>query len=526
MSQKYKAKFWIPERGYIWCSIAFILGALLSLSLPPIYALPIMPISFAGFLLVVSRSRSIWIAMLRGWCFGFGHFLVAFHWIGAALLVDAERFGWLAVPAVVLIAAGLAFFLVFVSVAVWLSPNSIWRKIIILALAWTFSEWLRSILFTGFPMSPIGISWTISDAMIQSVSVFGVFGLSFVTVLASTFLLSGFFSVGSSKRMSVLLSVGISLCVLFIIWGGGEIRIYESDKEVSSLGIKIRIVQGNIPQKSKWTADTKRQSINKYVALSTQESQSPPLLVIWPETALPVYIANDEQILQLIGKAIPSDGFLITGAPRIEKELEQTKVWNSMYLIGSDYSVRAVYDKHHLVPFGEYIPLRRVLGFSNIVESAVDFSSGFGPETISVAPLPPFSPLICYEGIFPGNVIGEGLRPAWLLNLTNDGWFGDTTGPYQHFQTARLRALEEGLPLIRAANTGISAIIDPLGRIRQSVGLRSEGVIDGYLPSALKSPPPYAILGNWILVIVGIPILFLCLYPFRKPRLYLINKYK
>ena len=160
------------------------------------------------------------------------------------------------------------------------------------------------------------------------------------------------------------------------------------------------------------------QSINKYVALSTQESQSPPLLVIWPETALPVYIANDEQILQLIGKAIPSDGFLITGAPRIEKELDQTKVWNSMYLIGSDYSVRAVYDKHHLVPFGEYIPLRRVLGFSNIVESAVDFSSGFGPETISVGPLPPFSPLICYEGIFPGNVIGEGLRPAWLLNLT------------------------------------------------------------------------------------------------------------
>ena len=143
-----------------------------------------------------------------------------------------------------------------------------------------------------------------------------------------------------------------------------------------------------------------------------------------------------------------------------------------------------------------------------------------------MAPLPPFSPLICYEGIFPGNVLGEGLRPAWLLNLTNDGWFGDTTGPYQHFQTARLRALEEGLPLIRAANTGISAIIDPLGRIRQSVGLGSEGVIDGYLPSALKSPPPYAILGNWILVIVGIPILFLCLYPFRKPRLYLINKYK
>ncbi|MBR72877.1 MAG: apolipoprotein N-acyltransferase [Rhodospirillaceae bacterium] len=509
----------VVQRGYFWCAIAFLLGVILSFSLPPIYALPVLPISFGGFLIIILKSRNALSAALRGWWFGFGYFIVTFHWIGAALLVDADRFGWLAVPAVLLISAGLALFPVLVSLAVWFSPSGNWLKVLIFAFAWALSEWLRGIIFSGFPMSPIGISWTISDAMIQSVSIVGVFGLSFVTVLASALPLSHYCIQKRRTQKSIIMATGISFGILVIVWVGGEIRISESEIGYNDSNLKIRVVQANISQQSKWDFKAKNLALSKHINWSLYNNNWDPELVIWPETAVPFYISNDGQLIHLISKAIPDDGFLITGAPRTEKVNGLSKVWNSMFLLGSDFSVKAVYDKHHLVPFGEYIPLRGVFGFSNLVNSAVDFSSGFGPTTINIKPIPSFSPLICYEGIFPGNVIGEGIRPAWLLNITNDGWFGNTTGPYQHFHTARLRALEEGLPLIRAANTGISAIIDPLGQIKKSTSLGSEGIMDGYLPAPLQKPPPFASIGNWILLIVGVIIFCFATFDFRRFRI-------
>jgi len=176
-------------------------------------------------------------------------------------------------------------------------------------------------------------------------------------------------------------------------------------------------------------------------------------------------------------------------------------LWNSLHAIDSSGNIAATYDKHHLVPFGEYMPLRSIMSVAKLTHGNIDFSSGPGAQTLQVPGLPPFSPLICYEAIFPGQVASGDVRPGWLLNITNDGWFGNTAGPYQHLQAARLRAIEEGLPMVRAANTGISAVIDPLGRILAHLPLGQEGVLQIALPRALGRTP-YAMLGDWTLFLI------------------------
>ena len=199
---------------------------------------------------------------------------------------------------------------------------------------------------------------------------------------------------------------------------------------------------------------------------------------------------------------------MITGAPRRTRSAGRTiAVWNSLHALSPAGAIAASYDKHHLVPFGEYMPLRGIVNLRALAAAGtVDTSPGPGPRTLSLPGVPPFSPLICYEAIFPGEVVADGAhpneRPQWLLNITNDAWFGHTAGPYQHFQAARLRAVEEGMPLVRAANTGISAVVDSYGRVVGRLGLGEVGVLDVPLPPALKGPTPMAQLGGWILVIL------------------------
>tara|TARA_B100000676_G_scaffold309124_1_gene371755 strand:- start:1368 stop:2942 length:1575 start_codon:yes stop_codon:yes gene_type:complete len=492
-----------------WYALAFILGSLLSTSLPPIYALPILPLVFCGLFIMIARSNTLWRAMLTGWFFGFGYFLVTFHWIGAALLINSDRFGWLVVPSVLLLSLCLAVFVAITSALVWLCPTNSLGKVICLAFFWTGSEWIRGKILSGFPMSPVGTVWTISEGMIQISAVFGVFGLTFLTVFASTLPATAYFFRIRPKRKSIMFGIIAAVTVLVANWVGGEIRILSYPVNDFDRKEELRLVQANIAQKDKWTDLERKEIIQKHIRLSIQ-GDSRKKIIVWPETAVPIYFSDEQDLVKLISPAISNSKALITGAPRVEKTEENTKIWNSLFLIKGDGSIGAIYDKHHLVPFGEYMPLRSILGISQLVSSAKDFSAGSGPMTIGNAVgLPPFSPLICYEGIFPGDVVEKGKRPQWLLNITNDAWFGSTSGPYQHFQTARLRSVEEGLPLIRVANTGISAIIDPLGRIEQSLGLGKEGVIDGFLPPGTESAPPYAILGDWILLISSVPLILL-----------------
>ena len=278
-------------------------------------------------------------------------------------------------------------------------------------------------------------------------------------------------------------------------------------------GVRLRLVQANIPQRQKWQPQLRAGHLQRHIALSRQASANPPTHVIWPEAAVPFFLANDEVVRAAAATAVPRGGVLITGSPRRSSDNGDGRFWNAAHAITGDGQIVASYDKAHLVPFGEYVPLRGVLPIDKLVPGQGDFTPGAGRQTIAIPGLPPVSPLICYEAIFPGAAARSDDRPGWLLNLTNDAWFGTFAGPQQHFAIASARAVEEGLPLVRAANTGISAIIDPYGRPVATLGLGMEGVIDSGLPRALENSTPYARWGNLIpgglLAIVALLIILL-----------------
>jgi apolipoprotein N-acyltransferase len=228
----------------------------------------------------------------------------------------------------------------------------------------------------------------------------------------------------------------------------------------------------------------------------------PPTHVIWAEAAAPFFLGETPEALALLAEATPKDGLTIVGTLRRSPPGEPHQVWNSLLAVNGSGRVAATYDKAHLVPFGEYVPFRNVIGLSSVAAGTADFSRGPGIGTLSLPGLPPVSALICYEVIFPAEVADRDRRPDWLLNLTNDGWYGHSPGPYQHLAAARLRAVEEGLPLVRVANTGISAIADAYGRVTDQLPLGAQGLIDGPLPVALKSETVYGRLGNGVVFVM------------------------
>jgi apolipoprotein N-acyltransferase len=275
-------------------------------------------------------------------------------------------------------------------------------------------------------------------------------------------------------------------------------------------GVTLRLVQPNIEQTNKWRDDLRVAQLTKYLELSRRVGTPTPTHVIWPETATPFFVAHEPRLRRVMADIVPPAGALITGALRSTGPGEiPRRVWNSLHAIDSSGAIVATFDKFHLVPFGEYMPLRSVVGIGKLTQGGTDFSAGPGVQSLRVPGLPPFSPLICYEVIFPGEVVAAGDRPEWLLNVTNDAWFGISTGPHQHFSSARLRAVEEGLPLVRAANTGISGIIDAYGRVVARLGLGLEGVVDGPLPRAADETTLYARLGNAPILILSFMMIIL-----------------
>ena len=265
--------------------------------------------------------------------------------------------------------------------------------------------------------------------------------------------------------------------------------------------MRLRIVQANIPQKLKWDAGERETNLLHHVQLSRTPGHETRDLIIWPETASTFAVRDGATVTQVIASAVSGRARVLTGAPRVTGAGDTFRGFNSLVAVDSEANVQASYDKHHLVPFGEYLPLRAVLtrlGIDKIVQgSPVDFSPGDGVRTVHLAGVPGFSPLICYEAIFPGSVAVARDRPAWLLSITNDAWFGSGAGPAQHFAMARMRAAEEGLPLVRAANTGISAVVDSLGQVRDRLDIGQRGVIDADLPPA-RMPTLYARFGDLI----------------------------
>ncbi len=489
-------------RGWRRHGAAALCGALASAALPPLHLVPLLIPAFTGLLWLLDGASHRRAAALLGWSFGFGHMLAGLYWIGIAFLVDADRFA-LALPFAVLgMSAGLALFPALAVLAAawpgWHGP----ARVALLAAAGLAAELLRAWVLTGFPWNLIGTVWSFAPTMLQSSALTGVWGLSAVTVFAAAApaVLTG---PGAGRGRAAFAALALLLPAL--VWGGGALRLAMAPalgaKTVD--GVMLRLVQPSIDQASKWVPELRRGHIETQMRLSsgpgTVPGARPVSHVIWAETAVPFRLDGEPKLRNQLAGIVPRDGLLIVGAPRLGGSGTPRRLWNSLHGLDESGAVVGTYDKHHLVPFGEYTPLRAVLGWlglGKLTVGAQGFSAGPGLAALDLPGLPPFSPLICYEAIFPGRVVAEGARARWLLNLTNDAWFGTSSGPYQHFASARIRAVEEGLPIVRVANTGISAVVDPYGRLLGRLRLNQAGVLDSPLPKAAKSVTMYARFGD------------------------------
>ncbi len=481
---------------------AFLSGALTSLTQAPydlfiigFLTFPVLvwlidgaaPREGAGFL------RRFLPAATIGWWFGFGYFLSGLWWIGAALLVDAEQFAWALPLAVLGLPAFLAIFYGFAALVARLLWSDGLGRIFALAFGFALAEWLRTFLLTGFPWNAIGYAAMPVPLLMQSVAIIGLVGMSALAVFlyAATALLSG----GRLARSGIVCA--ILLAALHTGFGAWTLSNAPSiDEEKGRFA--VRIVQPSIQQALKWDNNERRSIFDKLIALSAKQPEGAkpkPDVIIWPETAVPYILSSTPQARHRIGETLQDGQVLLTGAVREEKSPDgpdgpdgnEPRYYNAILAIDHQGEIIASADKVHLVPFGEYLPFEgflRSLGLQEVVEMPGGFTAASARRALTLANGMSFLPLICYEAIFPDELGFTRPKANAILNVTNDAWYGDTPGPYQHFRQAQLRAVEQGLPLIRVANNGFSAIIDPYGRITDSLTLDEVGVIDASIPQS------------------------------------------
>ncbi len=483
--------------GVLW-----LLGAFSALAFPPFAVKPALIPGIVALLWCLRRAQSWWRAFSYGWWFGFGHFMAGLYWISIALLTDPGQYGWMIPFALFGITAVLALYSALTALVTFLLPvGSPARQVVVFACAWVLLEMARSVLLSGFPWNLAGYVWAGSLPMMQLAALTGVWGLSFLAVLAAGI---GAALVHSDSEGNVVLATGrplyLTALLLFAVWAGGGMRLPDTGQYLAT-DVTLRLVQPNIMQDHKWKPELRFNTLKRHVDLSATALDRPVDILIWPEAAVPYSLSPHSDLVSYITKVISPQGFLLTGALREEGEGDSFRLWNSVFALNREGDILAYYDKVHLVPFGEYIPFRALLPINKITHGTTDFSAGIAPQTLSPAlNVPSFGVLICYEAIFPTGIINPQQRPSWLLNVTNDAWFGMSSGPYQHFEMVRMRAIEQGLPLVRAANTGISAIIDAYGQVVTSLPLETEGILDGYLPATLP-PTLYSYYGNYIILL-------------------------
>jgi len=469
---------------------AFGLGLVSALALPPLHAVPVLLLGFPGLLALAAAARDWKRAAWIGFVWGWGHHLAGIYWVTHAILTDVAQFWWLVPVAAPALAVPLALFCVPPVLAARALPAG-WPRILGFAGSWVAMEMLRGVAFTGFPWNLIGTAWAFAALPVQGAAVIGVHGLSLVTVLLACLPLLG------SRR-----ALAAGALVLAGFAGFGAWRLAQPDPPAEP--VQLLLVQGNVAQDLKWQADQRMPIFRRYLQLTAEAARRAAekapgsrIAVIWPETASPFLLAQDPEAQRLAAEALPPGAELIAGTVRAEWGPDNVlrRVYNSLVVLDDRGQALGVYDKVHLVPFGEYMPLSGLIPIRMVV-GGMDFSAGPGLVALAPPGLPPFGALICYEVIFPGAVTPTP-RPAWLVNITNDAWFGDSAGPWQHLATARLRAAEEGLPLARAAQTGISAVFDARGRRLAMLPLGTTGTLTAALPGA-GPPTPFARFGLWI----------------------------
>ncbi len=495
--------------GWKRAAIALVAGALSALAMAPFNAWPVLFLSFPIMVWLIDgagagKLRGVPAAAMAGWWFGLGYFVPGLYWIGYAFLVDAPTFAWLLPFAILGLPAYLALFTAFgfgLARLIWTRDGS---RLIALAAALTVSEWLRGQVLTGFPWNAFGYALTEPLALAQTASLIGLWGLTFlsVAIFASPAVLIDGTSRG--RRPWIAPVTAIALLIAMGIYGGIRLKLQPTSMVANT---KLRIMQPNLQQDVKFNYAAKAEVMQKYLTLSDRASgpQSTGVrdasILIWPESAFPFFLTKEADAMAQIAELLPRGTVLITGsvrAPDLPPGAKVTRAYNSIYVIDHDGSVLSVYDKLHLVPFGEFLPFQEwmeKLGLVQLTKVQGGFIPGTRRRLMDIPGAPRMLPLICYETIFPGDIASREERPGWIVNLTNDAWFGISTGPYQHLQQSRLRAIEQGLPVVRAANSGISAVIDPMGRIVARLGLGVEGVLDSALPSSI-APTVYARAGD------------------------------
>jgi apolipoprotein N-acyltransferase len=507
-------------------AIAFVSGAAGALALPPfsLFAFIALPLTIAVWLIDGAEEKrsgrpligSMRAAFAAGWWMGFGYFLAGLWWVAAAFLVEADRFAWALPLGVVALPAALALF----SAAGFAIARLLWSpgpaRVFALAFGLGLAEWARGLLFTGFPWNDLGMALGSNLALAQIASIVGLHGLTFLTV-AIFAAPATLWRVGEG-RLS-LAPTGFAALALAIIAAFGAVRL-ATPASATLPGVKLRLIQPNVGQDdASFSPGNKDAILRRYFDLS-ERATAPDrsgvkdvTQLIWPESAFPFILSREPQALADIAGFLSGGAKLITGAARLENGGSgPPRYFNSIEIVGRDGLSAQRYDKRHLVPFGEYLPFANLLEKAHITQF-VDIPGGFEPgaasRTLKVPGLPDAMPLVCYEAIFPieiGDLFTGAERPRWLLNVTDDAWFGETPGPYQHLAQARLRAIELGAPLVRDANSGISAVFDGFGREIVTAPLGVEGVLDAELPEAL--PPTWqSRLGSVGAALIGLAFL-------------------
>jgi len=482
--------------GWRRAGLAAVSGALTVLSQPPFHLFAVCFLTFPllvwlldGAIARLSRSwiASVWPAFATGWWFGFGYFVAGLWWIGNALFVEATEYAWLWPLAVTLIPAVLALFYGIAAVFARMLWSDGLARIFALAFGFGAAEWLRSYAFTGFPWNAIGYAAMPVPILMQSASVVGLYGMNVLAVF--TFALPAAFA---QARWRTALAAVLIAGLLGVHAGYGYWRL-DNAESVGDDAPLIRIVQPAIDQSEKWDQAKRDEIFDTLIALTTEANETgrKPAIVIWPETSVPFILTEAPNAVSAIAGALDDGQILLAGAVRAGEAAEEGEAqtfYNSILALNGDGVIIDAADKKHLVPFGEYLPFKEVaerLGLQKIADADRGYSPAERRRTLSLPGGTVVLPSVCYEAIFPYAVRADGDPPTLIVNVTNDAWYGDTPGPYQHLHQARIRSVENGWPMARAANNGVSAVFDPYGRQLGALGYGVRGAVEAPLAAPL-----------------------------------------
>jgi apolipoprotein N-acyltransferase len=470
------------------------------------------------------KPKRLWSAFLTGWFFGLGHFVTSLYWVSSAFMVDTESWGPLwGVPSTFALAAVAALYWGLGCCLAMLAWTRDWRRIAVFAVALGIFEWVRGHFpFGGFPWVLPGYVWTPGEPVSQLAAILGIYGLTLLTLLAAAAPATiADRTASAGQRFAPTL---IAALAFGMIWGWGAQRIARAPIDPPGAQPIVRVADSGLSQAEKWRyrQDQEWRVLQRYLEVSGEPENSRASILIWPEGAIPTlnfFVLDNAEFLAAIGQGL-GDRALVMGFTRCEPRQVCDAFWRgevnaaSLRLYNSAAVIDGVsgaprvaqtYDKHHLVPGGEYIPLWSLVSRLNIAplqQIGAGFDAGPPPTRLVIPEAAPAVVLICYEAIFPGLIPRGEERPGWIISVTNDAWFGEGTGPYQHFAMARYRAIEEGLPMARAASGGISAIVDSYGRVVRST--RGQGGVEAQLPPALPEPPLAAWRSVLLLLLAGV----------------------